>query len=449
MSNSDYENITICLLCDGPLELVVDFGKTPLANELSDYGDFIDDDLFDLHVMQCQKCNHVQLDTIVSSERLFKDYCYVSSTSKINCDHFISYAQNVIKRFNVQWGNLTGDVVIDIGSNDGLFLKTFKEHGAIVYGIDPAKNVAKIAIQNGIPTLTEFFNFELAQKISSNEITVNNFMKNNILIDYNNNTNYISIFKPAKIITANHMFAHTKDLKTVIRGVLELLDDKGVFIFENSYLMDMLDKKIFDVQYHEHCHTHSVTPLVKLFRQFGMKIFDVERLPNQQGGSIRVFTCRNSDDRKIEDNVFKLLNEEKQIKSKIDKFVVDIDNVRINFKRIFSQYQNKKVHCYGYAAKTTTLFYYFGITKNNITCCYEDAKLKQNKYSPGLHIPIVPVEQLYENKPDILIVSAWNFAKDIIKTHQKFVKELNGTFIVPMPNCQIIDKTNIEEYLNQ
>jgi hypothetical protein len=244
------------------------------------------------------------------------------------------------------------------------------------------------------------------------------------------------------------MFAHNQNLDTIVKGVLELLDIEGVFIFENSYLLDIVENNLFDTLYHEHCHTHSITPLIRFFRKFGMKIFDVKRLPHQQGGSIRVFVCRNSDNRKIEQIVFDMLEEEKTIPEKLKLFATNIDRAKIKFQECIGQYKEKTIHCYGYAAKTTTLFYKFGIEKNQIKCCYEDAPLKQGRFSPGLHIPIVPTNEIYDRKPDVIIVSAWNFAKNIIAKHQKFVKEYNGIFIVPLPECKIISKDNIDEYID-
>ena len=274
----DHEQIYNCLLCGGKFSpsFRVVFGDTPLANELSEYGDYLKEDLFRLVLVQCEECNHIQLDEIIDGSRLFRDYLYVAGTSEVNRKHFQNYAESVSKEYLKE-----GDLVIDIGSNDGLLLSYFKNLGMKILGVDPAKNIVKEANKKDLRTIPEFFTYELAEKL------ISNMSKSGTAVS----------FKLAKVITCNNMFAHTKDLKDVVRGVLELLDDNGVFIFENSYLGDILDKSLYDTIYHEHCHTHAITPLIKFFRKFGMKIFDIEPLPNQQGGSLRVFVCRNSNNR--------------------------------------------------------------------------------------------------------------------------------------------------------
>jgi 2-polyprenyl-3-methyl-5-hydroxy-6-metoxy-1,4-benzoquinol methylase len=424
MENGNH--IIECLLCNGSLKEIYNFGATPLANEFSEYKDYISDDKFDLTLVNCKNCNHVQLNYIVNMERLYRDYLYVSSTSSINKKHFQDYAENIIEKYHPK-------SIIDIGSNDGLFLSFFKEKHILVAGIDPAENIAKEANGNGITTFAEFFNLEFAKKLTSNNVK-------------NPNCKGVYEFKKVDVVTCNHMFAHNPNLENIVMGVLELLNTDGIFVFENSYLLSILDNNLFDLVYHEHMHHHSVTALAKFLRKLGLKIFDVIHFPNQHGGSIRVFTCRNSSKRKVEDSVYEAFEKEKNIVSKLEKFSEKIKQSANVFQNTLSKYSDKKIHCYGYAAKTTTLFYTFKIKSGQIEFCYEDAELKQGKFSPGLHIPIVPVKELYNKNPDVIIIGAWNFAKNIIKVHRKFVDD-GGIFIIPLPDIEEINKDNIDEYL--
>lgn len=416
----DFEKVYKCLLCDGGLTNVHNFGKTPLANEFSEYGSYLESDLFDLRLTHCRACRNVQLDTIVNQERLFKDYLYVSSTSPVNQKHFNDYALSLIQDDLIGIKKTT-DYVCDIGSNDGLFLKTFKDHGFDIVGVDPAVNIAEKATRSGIPTLAEFFTVDVAKKIV-------------------NSKKY-----KCGLITANNIFAHTRDLGGVITSVLELIKDDGVFIFENSYLLDMLDKNILDIQYHEHIYTHSIYPMAKFLRKFGLKIFRVNRIPNQ-GGSIRVFCCKNSSNRKIESSVFKCLELEKNIDVKLKDFSRKIDALKDKVSLALNKYQT--VDIYGYPAKTTTLLYGLELTKRGFRKVYDDAELKQGKFTPGLNLQVLHPDDLYNDPPELLFIGGWNFAKSIVAKHKSYIIN-GGTVLIPLPELQIVNKSNINEYLSK
>lgn len=407
--------IKSCLLCSSKklykkLEIK---GGTPLANEFSEYKDYIEDDKFELIINYCSNCEHVQLSAEINPERLFKDYLY--SAGKNSFEYFDKYSRNMIEKFNPK-------KILDIGSNNGDLLKCFITNNSnlIIKGVDPAQNLAKEAIKNKIPTDIEFFNSEYANK-------------QNIKYD---------------LILCNNMFAHNANLESIILGVFKLLDENGVFVFENSYLLDILDKNLIDVFYHEHIHTHSLKPLAKFFRNFGMKIFDVERLPNQHGGSIRVFVCKNSDNRTVSNNVFDLFEKEKNILYKLNLLQEKANILSKNLKSCLEKFKYKTIDCFGYPAKTTTLFYLLNIQKNYIRYCYEDSELKVGKFSPGLHIPIKSTAELLDNNPDVIIISAWNYSKQIIKNNISYINN-GGTFLIPLPEIKIINKNNINGYLNE
>lgn len=407
----DCEKINNCLLCFNSTELLVSFGTTPLANELSDYHSYIEDDEFPLNLVICRKCRHVQLDHIVNPERLFRNYLYASGTSSVTHKYSKEYAESVINIFDLK----EEDVVIDIGSNDGLLLSFFQKAGMTVVGFDPAENLAKIANENNILTISDFFTHKLAKQIIRNK----EFTK-------------LQPFEKAKVILSNNCFAHIKDLHDIVNGINELLDDDGVFIFENSYLGDVLDKNLFDTIYHEHLHTHSIFPLIHFFKKHGMKIFRVERTSNQ-GGSIRVFVCKNNSKRLVEDSVYDLLKEEEDIDDRLDAFLSNIEALKENLHEILEEHSDKNIDVFGLPAKSVTLFYVLNLD-NIFRYIYEDAELKQNKFSPGFHLPILHSNKIKEHNPDVIFIACWNFADSVMQRLRK--EGYKGKFIVPLPELK-------------
>lgn len=412
--NSEY--ISYCLLC-GPnnagqknyLTNVIDFGQTPLANEFSDYGDLIIDDEFPLQLKMCNECSNFQISHIINPERLFLDYLYVSGTSSSTQAYAKKYAQSVVDKLSLP----TRSAILDIGSNDGTYLKYFKELGMVVRGVDPAREIANKATINHLITTPTFFNSE--------------YVKNRLEEGYKFN-----------LIISNNCFAHIKDLGEVVRGVFNLLDSDGVFVFENSYIIDIIEKNLWDTIYHEHIFSHSLKPIIKFLNKFGMKVFDVERTSNQ-GGSIRVFCATKTSKYKVSENVLKLLEKEQSLPFSISNFENNCNSssekIRKKLNILFDD--NKHIDIFGYPAKTTTLLYKIGKTNKNFRYAYDDAEFKQGKYSPGKHIPILHPDKLLENNPDYLFVGAWNFATSIIERCKK--SGYKGKFIVPLPELEVIE----------
>lgn len=417
---NNYKIIKNCLLCNGNICKIISFGETPLANEFLDKPQ--KQDTFPLNLVQCIDCNHVQIDCIVDQERLFKNYIYVSGTNKTNVAHFEEYAKDIMID-HLDWmpfknepgmpimgrlDHVNNYLLLDIGSNDGTFLKSFMKHSIKVIGIDPAANLKEIALKNGIETITDFFNEETATNI-----------KNNVLNG-----------KTLKVITCNNMFAHNSNLDTIILGVLNLLDKDGIFVFENSYLLDILDKTLVDLIYHEHMHHHHITALQKFFDKYEMDIYDVKRLPNH-GGSVRVFVCRRGA-RSIRQSVFNILKEEQSIPLKIEKFCENFQLLKkmINERLLSLKEENKDIIIFGFPAKATTLMYSFDIDEKLISYGIDDAKLKQGKFSPGKHIQIFGNEALTDGS--VVLILAWNFADSIMENNRNFM----GTWLVPLPELK-------------
>lgn len=431
----DCKIITQCLLCGGDTKQILSLGESPLANEF--LSEPIEHDKFPLNLLQCGNCSHVQLDTLVSENRMYKNYLYVSGTSQINVKHFKDYANDILDRFFTKPTELpcnpafarqeyfdknSKDLIIDIGSNDGTFLKNFATIKAI--GVDPAENISELANKNGIKTINEFWNeTTVKEKILP-------YIKENYGID------------KAKVITANHIFAHNADLKSIVNGVKLALHEMGTFIFENSYLLDMVEKGIFDVVYHEHIHHHHLIPLMSFFDSLDMKIYDAQHFANQHGGSIRVFVCHKSANFEQTKNIKTLLEKEKCINEKLVYFNNKINLLKTSLLNLLNNAKNngKRIAIYGFPAKATTLCAYFGLNNNIIDFAVEDAPLKISKFGPGTGIPILSTISLYTQKPDIILVLAWNFANDIIFNKHK---ELKTTWIVPLTELQVFDRTTI------
>ena len=279
-----------CRLCNKTnLKLAFSLEPTPPANAFVDkQKTSINQDCYPLDVFFCEDCNHVQLLDVVDSNTLFEDYVYVSGTSPIFVKHFEEYANFLINNYLQNKKSL----VIDIGSNDGTFLRFFKEKGSKILGIDPAKEISSKANSDSIETLNDFFSFKLSKFIRKK-------------------------YGTAEIITANNVFAHVNDMKDLINGIKNLLSPNGIFVFEVSYLVDVIQKNLFDTIYHEHLSYHSVIPLIKFFNDNGMELIEVVRV-DSHGGSLRGIVQMKDGTRKIGDSVKHSTDLEKEIK--IDQF---------------------------------------------------------------------------------------------------------------------------------
>lgn len=399
-----------CRLCGTVLgEPLLKLPSTALANEFVTSTD--PQDLFPLELCSCDNCFHYQLNETVDPDRLFKDYAFVSGTSKVNVAHFTKLATDTAARFGLH----PGDLVVEIASNDGTLLKAFKELGMRVLGIDPAENIARMANRDGIETLPVFFTEKLAREI------------------------LVSHGQP-KLVVANNVLAHTDHVLDIIRGVRELIKEEGVFIFENSYFKDMYEKVLPDILYHEHVSSFLVYPLLCMFQTNDMSLFDIENI-DVHGGSIRGFaSCKNiltsiNLEAMIQDEVLLGLISNNTKKDAINLFSAKVDKLKIDLLKTLEEYRSKglRVSAYGASAKSTTLMYLLGLDSTMIDEIYDDSPLKTGHFSPGLHIPVVQPSQIYINNPDAIIILGWNFAESIIKNHSEF----KGRWIVPLPKLQV------------
>ena len=370
------------------LKRVISLGYQPLANNLlNKKNDKCE--LYPLEVNFCEKCYNCQLSVSVDPKKMFLNYLYTSSTSKIFINHFVKAAKKYSKELKL---NKKRSYIIDIGSNDGVALKPFLDLGfKKVLGIEPAKNLAKLANKNKIRTFNGFLEKKNLKKIKKN----------------------------ADLILASNVFAHSDKLKEMAECMFNLLSKNGTIIIEVQYLVNTLKDLTFDNIYHEHYNYWSLSSLVNFFDQFNAKIIKSEKV-DTHGGSIRIYVKKDIK-AKVDKSVKQMLIDEEKFGIKkfktYQKFGEKVyklrDNVRKNMEKLKNK--NKQILGYGAPAKATTALNFFGISKE-ISYIVEDNKLKQNKFIPGVQIPIKPKSSI-RNKDNILIILAWNFYKDIKKNN--------------------------------
>ena len=412
--NSDYYIRNNCRLCGvNEQNLVLPLEPTALCDAFIKHEKLdIKQPVFPLDLFQCNKCGHTQISCIVEPETIYKDYIYVSSSSLDLSDHFKIYADSVRKKLKPSENTL----IVDIGSNDGILLKNFKNKGIRVLGIEPSKEIAKEAKINGVDTIPAYFSSNLSQEI-------------------------ISDYGYADIVTVNNLFANIDNLEDFVMGIKKILSKDGVLIIEASYLLDLIQNMVFDYIYHEHLSYFSIKPLKIFFNNLGMDIFDVEKI-GTKGGSIRIFIQYADGPHSINETVSQMITNENDLglyNSTIWKKFNDKINDRktlITNKLIELKDKGCTIAGYGGSATSTTLIYHFGLN-NFISYIFDDNVAKHNTYSPGFHIPVFPSSLIYDKTPDYIVLLAWRFKQPIVEKHKEYLNN-NGNFILPLPDFKII-----------
>lgn len=367
---------------------------------------------YPLDLYLCKDCGLAQLLDVVDPKIIYPDYIYETVSSLGLVEHFDAYAQDVLSRAKPAKGAL----VVDIGSNDGTLLKSFKKRGMKVLGIDPARLIAEHATKEGVETWPVFFTRKTAAQIRAEK-------------------------GPAAVITTNNIFANVDNLHEMTEGIRDLLAPDGVYVLESSYVGDQLANMVFDFIYHEHLTYFSVKPLASFFKSKGLEMIDVQRVPTK-GGSLRYTMQRSGGPRKASPEVAKALAQERENGLHAAKtykdFSAKIDAVKAEVAGLLKKLkaEGKTVAAYGASATSTTFIYHFDIGRQ-IDYFVDDYKLKQNTFSPGLHIPVLPSDTLYERKPDYVLIVAWRYAEPIIKKHARYLKQ-GGRFIVPLPKLKLV-----------
>jgi len=412
--------ITNCRMCDSSnLYEFLDLGFIPPADGILSKEEISEPEIFfPLKVVQCKDCGLTQLAYAANPEILYREkYLYESSITKAGRDHFYEMSNSICRKFNLQKGSL----VVDIGSNVGVLLDGFKKNGMRILGIDPAPKIAKIANDNGIETWQEFITPSTATKI-------------------------VTIKGKAKIVTGTNVFAHIDDKKGLMESLKIILDENGIFIMEAPYLVDLIENLEYDTIYIDHLEYISVKPLINFFNKWGMDVFDIEKY-DIHGSSLRIFVCWK-EKRKIGGSIQEFLELEKRKeiykKETLDTFARKVKTHKLKFTELLRELkkQDKKVIGISAPAKGNTLLNYCKIDNDLISYLTEKSLIKIGNYTPGMHIPIYGEEKLLEDNPDYGIIFAWNFAKEIMKNNEEFLKR-GGKFIIPIPDPIIVENEDL------
>jgi methylation protein EvaC len=402
-----------CLICSQPIQPFISFGRQPIANGFLTAEEFAQEYFFDLKVAFCSQCRMVQLTELVDQRKMFHDhYAFFSSTSQRMKQHFAEFARLVRSEYLSD-----GDpFVVEIGSNDGIMLQHFAAAEVRHLGIEPSGNVADVARSRGIQTVSEFFDERLAQRIIEQHGQADAFLAANVM-------------------------CHIPYLHSVADGIRTLVKPRGVVMFEDPYLGDVIQKTAYDQIYDEHVFLFSVASIEHLFGQHGMEIIDV--IPQTvHGGSMRYVIAhrgarpvspRVAAQRAVEDELGLSRGDT------YDEFRRNCERSRDQLVTLLHRMKREGHRVAGYAAtsKSTTVTNYCGITPDLVSYISDTTPIKQGKFSPGVHIPVRPYEEFARDYPDRALLFGWNHADEIMAKEQRFRAE-GGQWIVYVPKVQVV-----------
>jgi len=403
-----------CIVCEKTtVEQFLDLGHTALANKFLTKAELTATEAkYPLRVGFCHTCGHVQLTEAVPPGAMFEDYLYVSSASDTLKAHLYDLSDVVVKRHHLS----AKDLVIDIGCNDATLLTGFKRHGVKTLGVDPAENLAELTKHNGVERYVGFFTAKTAEEI-------------------------VRKWGQATVITATNTFPHIPELQNFVNGIKTALAPGGVFVIEAHYLIDILEQCAFDTIYHEHVSYWALGPMMHLFGKHDMEIVDAERLPLHHG-QLRVTVQRKGEgqpkttvaqileaEERLGVNQFKTYQRFEQQTRKLK------EDLRSTLKELRAS--GKRVAGYGAPAKGNTLLGFLEIGTELVEYIVDRSPLKQGRYAPGVHIPVVSPERLLTDKPDYVVLLAWNFVDEILEQQAEY-RRRGGKFIVPVPEVKII-----------
>ena len=386
-----------CLICDSEYQPFVDFGEMPIANAFSTKEEMNNEYTFPMKVGFCESCNMVQLVEQPDREKMFHDnYAFFSSTSSYMQEHFKQFAHSVSNLQNLDKKSF----VVEIGCNDGIMLQNFVTDKIRCLGVEPSKNVAEVAMSKGIEVINQFFDQPLAEKITQT-------------------------YQKADAILSANVMCHIPYMHSIYDGVKTLLSDDGVFIFEDPYLGEIIEKTSFDQIYDEHVFLFSALSISHLAKMHDLELINVEPQVTH-GGSMR-YTIAHKGVKAVSQNVTNLIEKEKNLgldsAQAYTGFTDSVNKIRDDLIELLNKLKKdgKKVVAYGATSKSTTVTNYFGITPELVECIYDTTPIKHNKLSPGAHIPVLPYKQFRESNPDYVLLFAWNHATEIMKKEQDYI----------------------------
>jgi len=405
----------VCRFCGSKLERTfVDLGMSPLCESYPSASDLHRGEVYyPLHVYLCEQCFLVQLEEYETPQKIFGDYAYFSSYSDSWLKHAEKYCDQTTKRFRLS----AESFVVEVASNDGYLLQYFVRQGVPVLGVEPAANVAKVAVERGVPTLVQFFNTKLAKELAAQG-------------------------RCADLLIGNNVLAQVPDLNDFVEALKILLKPCGVLTLEFPHLLRLIERNEFDTIYHEHFSYFSMLSTVRILEAHGLKAFDLEELTTH-GGSLRVFASRvEYQTREIEPSVARLIEEEKRAGlASTEGYAAFAQRVKETKLQLLdflltAARQGKSVAGYGAPGKSATLLHYCGIGKDLIEYTVDRNPYKQGRFLPGSHIPIYHPNRIRETKPDYVVILPWNLKNEIMGQLQ-FIREWGGRFVVPIPTVTV------------
>jgi SAM-dependent methyltransferase len=405
-----------CLFCGSrDLHSVVDLGMSPLcesyvpAERLNSMEPF-----YPLHAFVCGACCLVQLDEYVSREDIFTEYAYFSSYADSWVQHMKQYADMISDRLGLS----PESFVVEVASNDGYLLQHFVARGIPVLGIEPAANVARVAVEKGIPTLVRFFGEATARELAAEG-------------------------RLADLVAGANVLAQVPDVNDFVKGLKIILKPGGVITIEFPHLMKLIDENQFDTIYHEHFSYFSLLSSENILRKHGLVVFDVDEIPTH-GGSLRIY-ARHAEDpsRPVSERVEELRARElARGYDRVESYLAFSEKVRETKRKLLeflieAKRQGKSIAGYGAPGKGNTLLNYCGIRTDFLDYTVDRNTYKQGKYLPGTHIPIFAPEKLRETQPDYVLILPWNFKDEIIRQNA-YIREWGGKFVVPIPEVTVL-----------
>ncbi len=402
-----------CLICKQEFTPFISFGKMPIANGFLAPDQFSNEYFFELKVGFCPKCKMVQLGELVDREKMFhENYAFFSSTSVRMAQHFESFADAVQRDYLTP----SDPFVVEIGSNDGILLQHFAKKGIRHLGIEPSSNVAEVARKKGINCISEFFDETVARKI-------------------------VAEYGQADAYMAANVMCHIPYMHSIVSGIKLLMKPKGVVMFEDPYLGDIVEKTSYDQIYDEHAFYFSVGSVSYLFEQHGMEVFDIAP-QTTHGGSMR-YIIGHQGAHPVSLRVTKQREKERSLgleaPETYDRFKRNVENSREELMSLLNRLkkEGKRVVGYGATSKSTTVTNYCGITPELVEFISDTTPIKQGKFSPGAHIPVKHYSEFIAHYPDYALLFAWNHGEEIIAKEKDFTAG-GGKFISYVPKVHLI-----------